>query len=82
MQLPSVFLEEVKSRVDKERISRDDLEGAVQRTIGDASSGRADRTQVVILVVGLAVLGSVALAYSLGRRKGHLSSAVVEVRRL
>ena len=82
MQLPSVFLEEVKSRVDKERISRDDLEGAVQRTIGDAISGRADRTQVVILVVGLAVLGSVALAYSLGRRKGHLSSAVVEVRRL
>ena len=82
MQLPSVFLEEVKSRVDKERISRDDLEGAVQRTIGDASSGRADRTQVVILVVGLAVLGSIALAYSLGRRKGHLSSAVVEVRRL
>jgi len=68
--------------VDKERISRDDLEGAAQRTIGDASSGRVDRTQMLTLVVGLAVLGSIALAYSLGRRKGHLSSAVVEVRRL
>ena len=77
-----MFLGEVNGFVGEERISRDDLEGAVQRMIGDPNGEKMSRPQLLTLVAGLALLGVAALAYSFGRRKGHLSAAVVEVRRL
>ena len=66
----------------KEGISRDDLEQAVQRVVGDSSSEIMERTQVLLLVAAVGAVGAIALSYFLGRRYGRLSSAVVEVRRL
>ncbi len=60
-------------------ISRDDLEGAVRRVIGERVGDRRTPLITVTILVGL---GAVALAYHLGRRMGRLRSAIVEVRRL
>ena len=60
-------------------ISRDDLEGAVRRAIGERVG---ERRTSLITVASLVGLGAVAVAYHLGRRIGRLRSAIVEVRRL
>ena len=60
-------------------ISRDDLQGAVRRAIGERVGDRRTSLITVTILVGL---GAVAVAYHLGRRIGRLRSAIVEVRRL
>ena len=66
----------------EERISRGSLEDALQKVVGSAHSEIVERVPILRAAVGLAVIGVIALAYSLGRRQGQLRSTVVEVRRL
>jgi hypothetical protein len=64
------------------RITRDDIEEKFRDLQGGVDEA-ADQAVSYVLVVGVAVVvGVVAVAYVLGRRKGRRKSTIVEVRRL
>ena len=62
----------------EERISRDDLEGAIRAAFAERVDDRKTPLITVAILVGL---GTVAVAYYIGCRIGRLRSAIVEVRR-
>ena len=64
------------------RITRDDLQSAFSRAIGDSQETVREHLPPVVLVAGAVALGVVTVAYLLGRRGGRHQSAVVEIRRL
>ena len=64
------------------RISRDDLQVAFARAIGEGQETVRQNLPPAILIAGAVALGAIALAYVLGRRGGHHESAIVEIRRL
>jgi hypothetical protein len=64
------------------RITRDDLEAAFTRVVGEGeATARATMPQSVV-VAGAVALAVVTLAYLAGKRRGRRKSAVVEIRRL
>ncbi len=64
------------------RISRDDLQAAFARAIGDTQETARAKLPPVLVIAGAVALGVVALAYVWGRRGGRNDSAIVEIRRL
>jgi hypothetical protein len=64
------------------RISRDDLQAAFTKAIGEGQETVRTNLPPVLVVVGAVALGVIAIAYVLGRRGGKNESAVVEIRRL
>ena len=67
---------------DGRRITRDDLQAAYSKVMGEGeATARAAAPQglAVVSAVGLAVI---TLAFLVGRRRGRSRSAVVEIRRL
>ena len=72
----------VASLLAEGHISRDDLEGAVRRAVGEVGDRIGERRTPLIAVVLFVGIGVVATAYHLGRRIVRLHSSVVEIRRL
>jgi hypothetical protein len=64
------------------RITRDDLEAAFSRVLGDGEASARSAAPAIALVAGVAAVGAVALAYMLGRRRGRRRSTILELRRL
>lgn len=64
------------------KISRDDLQAAFAKAIGDGEDSVRASLPPVLLVAGAVVVGLVAVAYLFGRRGGRNDSAIVEIRRL
>lgn len=64
------------------RITRDDLEAAFARVVGEGEATAQSAAPTGLVVAGAVALGVIALAYLAGRRRGRRRSAVVEVRRL
>jgi hypothetical protein len=64
------------------RITRDDLQTAFSRVIGDGQESVRQNLPPALIIAGAVALGVVAIAFVLGRRGGRNQSAVVEIRRL
>jgi hypothetical protein len=64
------------------RISRDDLQSAFAKAIGEGQESVRASLPPVLAVAGAVAVGVVAIAYVFGRRGGRNESAVVEIRRL
>jgi hypothetical protein len=64
------------------RISRDDLQAAFSKVIGEGQETARAKLPSIIGIVGAVAVGVAAVAYALGRRGGRHDSAVVEIRRL
>lgn len=69
-------------RTNGRPITRDDLEAAFQKVVGEGEKAAGAAAPTVILVAGAAALCVVALAYLAGKRRGRGKSSVVEIRRL
>ena len=64
------------------KISRDDLQAAFAKVIGDGQESVKASLPPILVVAGAVAIGLVAIAYLFGRRGGRSDSAVVEIRRL
>jgi hypothetical protein len=64
------------------RITRDDLQAAFSKAMGDGEQAAKDAAPQAALIAGAAALGVVAIAYFFGRRGGRKRSAVLEIRQL
>lgn len=64
------------------RISRDDLEAAFTRVVGEGEATAKAAAPPALVIAGAVALGVVALAYLAGRRRGRRRVPVLEVRRL
>jgi hypothetical protein len=64
------------------RITRDDLQTAFARAIGEGQDTVRQNLPPAVVVAGAVALGVIAIAYVLGRRGGRNESAIVEIRRL
>ena len=64
------------------RISRDDVQSAFAKAIGEGQETVRASLPPVLIVAGAVAVGLVAIAYVLGRRGGRNDSAIVEIRRL
>lgn len=64
------------------RITRDDLEAAFSRVIGEGEATAQAAAPTALVVAGAVALGVIALAYLAGRRRGRRRSAVLEIRRV
>ncbi len=64
------------------RISRDDLQSAFAKAIGEGQETVRTNLPPALIVAGAVAVGLVAIAYILGRRGGRNDSAIVEIRRL
>ena len=64
------------------RITRDDLQAAFSKAIGESEATVREHLPPVLIVAGAVALGVITVAFVLGRRGGRNQSAVVEIRRL
>jgi hypothetical protein len=64
------------------RISREDVQAAFAKAIGQGQETVRTNLPPVAIIVGAVAVGVIAVAYWLGRRGGHHDSAIVEIRRL
>jgi len=64
------------------RISRDDVQAAFAKAIGEGEDTVRASLPPVLVVAGAVAVGLVAIAYVFGRRGGRNDSAIVEIRRL
>jgi hypothetical protein len=64
------------------RITRDDLEAAFTRVLGEGEASAQSAAPALLLVAGTLALGVVMVAYLAGRRRGRRRSTVVELRRI
>jgi hypothetical protein len=64
------------------RISRDDVQSAFAKAIGEGQETVRTNLPPALIVAGAVAVGLVAIAYVLGRRGGRNDSAIVEIRRL
>ena len=64
------------------RISREDLQAAFSRAIGESRESVRTNLPPMLIVAGAVAVGVIAVSYWLGRRGGRNDSAVVEIRRL
>jgi 1-aminocyclopropane-1-carboxylate deaminase/D-cysteine desulfhydrase-like pyridoxal-dependent ACC family enzyme len=63
-------------------IGRDDLEAKMRELQGEVTETREQATTTLVTVGAIVVVGVIAVAFLLGRRKGRKRTTVVEVRRL
>ena len=63
-------------------ISRGDLEAKLRELQGDVEETAQAATSTLITVGAVVLVGVVAVAFLLGRRKGRRRTTVVEVRRI
>ncbi len=63
-------------------IQRDDLEAKMRELQGEVTETRESATSTLLTVGAVVVVGVIAVAFLLGRRKGKKRTTVVEVRRL
>jgi hypothetical protein len=63
------------------RITRDDLEAAFSKVVGEGEATARDAVPPVLLIAGAVALGLVAAAYMAGRRRGRRRSTFLEIRR-
>ena len=63
-------------------IQRDDLEAKMRELQGEVTETRESATSTLLTVGAIVVVGVIAVAFLLGRRKGKKRTTVVEVRRL
>jgi hypothetical protein len=64
------------------KISRDDLQAAFAKAIGDGKESARASLPPALIVAGAVAVGVIAIAYLFGRRGGRNNSAIVEIRRL
>jgi hypothetical protein len=64
------------------RITRDDLEAAFQKVVGESTETVARTIPQALVVAGAAALAVVAVAFLAGKRRGANKSSVIEIRRL
>jgi hypothetical protein len=69
-------------RTNGRPITRDDVEAAFQRVIGEGEKVVESAVPSAVVVAGAVALCVVALAYLAGKRRGRRKSSVVEIRRL
>ena len=68
--------------VPDRKITRDDIEGKLNEIKGDVeTTGEAAKPYVLGVAIA-GVIGVVAIAFLLGKRKGKKKTTVVEVRRV
>ena len=65
----------------EQRITRDDLERAFSKVVGEGEATARDAVPPVLLIAGAIVLGLVAVSYMAGRRRGRRRSTFLEIRR-
>jgi len=64
------------------RISREELQAAFSRALGESRESVRSNLPPVLLIAGAVAVGVIAVSFWLGRRGGRNDSAVVEIRRL
>ena len=64
------------------RITREDLEDELRATVGSSDGSLVERRASAVVVVSVAAVTLVAVAWFVGRRAGLRRSTVVEVRRI
>jgi hypothetical protein len=64
------------------RITRDDLEAAFQKVVGEGQQTVERTAPKALVVAGAVAVGTITLAFLAGRRRGQKRSSVVEIRRL
>jgi hypothetical protein len=64
------------------RISREELQAAFSRALGESRESVRSNLPPVLVIAGAVAVGVIAVSYWLGRRGGRNDSAVVEIRRL
>jgi hypothetical protein len=69
-------------RTNGRPITRDDLEAAFQKVVGDGEKAAGSAVPAALVLGGAVALCVVALAYLAGKRRGRHKSSVVEIRRL
>jgi hypothetical protein len=68
--------------VPDRKITRDDIESKLKELQGEVTQkAEAAKMPAIAIAVGVVVL-SIAVAYTLGRRKGKRRQTVLEIRRL
>ncbi len=68
------------ARTDR-RITRDDLEAAFSKVVGEGESTARDAVPPLLVIAGAVALGLVTVAYIAGRRRGRRRSTFLEIRR-
>lgn len=63
-------------------IRRSDLEAKMRELQGGVTETREAATNTLVTVGAVLVVGAIAVAFLLGRRKGRKRTTVVEVRRI
>jgi hypothetical protein len=63
-------------------IRREDIEAKLRELEGGVTETRESATSTLVTVGAVVVVGAIAVAYLLGRRKGRKRTTVVEVRRI
>jgi hypothetical protein len=69
-------------RTNGRPITRDDLEAAFQKVVGEGEQAVEAAVPTALIVAGAAAFLVVAIAYLAGKRRGRNKSSVVEIRRL
>lgn len=70
------------ARTNGNRITRDDLEAAYSRVVGEGEATAQSAAAPALAIAGAVVIGVIALAYLAGRRRGRRRSAILEIRRV
>lgn len=65
-----------------DRVSRDEIESKLREIRGEVDTAGAHVKQVAIVAGAVVAVAVVALAFTLGKRKGKKKRTVVEVRRV
>jgi signal transduction histidine kinase len=65
-----------------EPVTRDDLEAKLRELKGEVDDTAKAATGVVVAVAAVTVVGVVAIAFLIGKRKGRKKTTVVEIRRV
>jgi hypothetical protein len=65
-----------------QQIRRSDIEAKMRELQGGVTETREAATNTLVTVGAVLVVGAIAVAFLLGRRKGRKRTTVVEVRRI
>lgn len=68
--------------VAEDRITRDDLEAKFRELEGEATETAESAKSYVIAIGAAVVVGIVAVAFVMGKRRGRKKTTVVEIRRI
>jgi len=63
------------------RVSKSDIEGKLRELRGDVDSTATAAKPMILAAAAVAVVGTLAVVYLLGRRQGKRKNTIVEVRR-